>query len=88
MVAIADQEEMARDKMAGLLVSREDVDFVMRDLGATFRGLMENLADRLTPVVFPLTTLDDVHAAITDVAYELQQEMAENMKRREQESGQ
>lgn len=85
MAAVADQEEMARDKLAGALVSREDVDFVMRDFGATFRSLMENLADRLAPVVFPLTTLDETHAAINDIADELQQEMAETLKRRAEE---
>ena len=80
--AQADQEEMARDKMAGNLIAREDVDFVLRDFGATLSSLLENLADRLAPIVYPLTTLSETHTAIREMAEEIQQEMAETMQRR------
>ena len=80
--AQADQEEMARDKMAGNLIAREDVDFVLRDFGATLSSLLENLADRLAPIVYPLTTLSETHASIREMAEEIQQEMAETMQRR------
>lgn len=80
--AQADQEEMARDKMAGNLIAREDVDFVLRDFGATLSSLLENLADRLAPIVYPLTTLSETHTAIREMAEETQLEMAETMQRR------
>lgn len=66
----------------GELVSREDVDFVLNDFGATWRGLLDNLADRLAPTVYPLDSLEETHAAITEAAEELQEEMAATMKRR------
>lgn len=87
LAALADQEEMNRDKQAGNLIVREDVDFVLNDYGATLRGLLENLADRLAPVVYPLKTLDETHAAISEAAEALQQEMAELMRRRVEEMG-
>lgn len=87
LAALADQEEMNRDKQAGNLLAREDVDFVLNDYGATLRGLLENLADRLAPVVYPLKTLEETHAAISEAADALQQELAETMRRRVEEMG-
>lgn len=80
--AKAKLKEIELAKTRGDLVLREDVDFVLNDFGATWRGLLDNLADRLAPQVYPLTTLEETHAAITEAAEELQQEMAETMKRR------
>ncbi|CAH1387978.1 hypothetical protein [Candidatus Nitrotoga sp. M5] len=80
--AQADQEEMARDKMAGNLIAKEDVDFVLRDFGTTLSSHLENLADRLAPIVYPITTLNDTHTAIREMAQEIQLEMAETMQRR------
>lgn len=85
LAALADQEEMNRDKQAGALIAREDVDFVLNDFGATLRGLLENLADKLAPVVYPITTLEETHAAISESADTLLLEMAETMKRRAKE---
>lgn len=50
--AQADQEEMGRDKMAGNLIANENVDFMLRDFGTTLSSHLENLADRLAPVVY------------------------------------
>ena len=61
-----------------LLVGME----VLNDFGATWRGLLENLPDRLAPQVYPLTTLEETHTAIVEASEELQREMAETMKRR------
>jgi len=80
--ARAQQRELELAKMKGDLVSREDVDFVLTDFGAVWRGLLENLADRLAPQVYPLTTLEETHTAISEAAEELQREMAETMRRR------
>ncbi|MBE0454854.1 MAG: hypothetical protein IBX58_14380 [Roseovarius sp.] len=85
--AQADQEEMERDKMAGKLLAKEDVDYVLQDYGATLRSLLENLPDSLAPVVAPLTTLEETHAAISEAVEGLQQQMADTMKRRAEEMG-
>lgn len=87
LAALADQEEMNRDKQAGALIAREDVDFVLNDFGATLRGLLENLADKLAPVVYPLTTLEETHTAISEAADAVLLEMSETMKRRAKEMG-
>lgn len=82
LAALADQEEMNRDKQAGALIAREDVDFVLRDFGATLRSQLEGLADRLAPVVYPLTDLGSTHTAIAEAAEEVHQAIAEAMLRR------
>ena len=45
--AKADIAAMERDKLAGSLVARENVDFVLKDFGSTLRGLLESMPDRL-----------------------------------------
>jgi hypothetical protein len=85
---IARMRQMDRRKMEGELVDRADVDFVLNDYGATLRGLLERLADRLSPQVYPLKTLEETHAGITEAVEELQRELAETMKRRVEGMGQ
>lgn len=70
------------ERMIGELVDRADVDFVLADYGATVRGLLQRLADRLSPQVYPLKTLEETHAAIVEAVDELQRELDETMKRR------
>lgn len=74
------EKELA--ERTGALVPREDVDFVLNDYGATLRGLLENLADRLAPQVYPLSTLEETHAVLVEAMENVQREMAETMKRR------
>lgn len=85
---IARMRQMERRKLEGELVDRADVDFVLNDYGATLRGLLERLADRLSPQVYPLKTLEETHAAISEAADDLQRELAESMKRRVEGMGQ
>ena len=80
--ANADMREMEAAKLKGELVDRADVDFVLNDYGATVRGLLQRLADRLSPQVYPLKTLEETHAAIVEAVDELQRELDETMKRR------
>ena len=87
LAAIAEKEEMERDKMAGALLAREDVDFVLKDFGATLRALLETLPDRLAPRVYPLTTLDETHAVLREEAEDILREMAETMRRRREHLG-
>lgn len=70
------------EKNSGDLIPKADVDFVLNDYGATLRGMMENLADRLAPVVYPLTTLEETHAALEEAAAAILAEISEAMQRR------
>lgn len=70
------------EKNSGDLIPKADVDFVLSDYGATLRGMMENLADRLAPVVYPLTTLEETHAALEEAATSILAEISEAMRRR------
>lgn len=80
--AEAEIREMERDRMAGKLIDKEVVDFVINDYGATLRSLMENLAGRIAPVVYPLTTLEETHAAIDEAAEAVLEAMSDAMRRR------
>ena len=84
-IAKADREEMERDKEAGRLIEKETVDFVLNDFGATLRGQMETLADRLAPVIFPLQTLEETHAALDQAAEAVLLEIEATLKRRQAE---
>lgn len=64
--ALADQEEMNRDKMAGNLIAREDVDAAMRFLGAAVRSALDVFPDQVAPLVAPVTSLDEAHALLVD----------------------
>ena len=81
----ADMARMERETMAGNLIAREDVEFALDDFGATLRSLMENLADRLAPVVHPLQTIEETHAAINEAAVDVLQTMHEQLARRANE---
>lgn len=50
-IAEADQDEMGRDKMAGHFIAKQDVDFVLRDFDITVSRHLENVANRLAPIV-------------------------------------
>lgn len=80
--AEAEMREMERDKLAGRLVEKEEVDFVLRDYGATLRGLLEAFADRVAPLVLPFKTLDEVHAVLAEEAERVLVDLAESMKRK------
>ena len=81
----ADMARMERETMAGNLIAREDVEFALDDFGATLRSLMENLADRLAPVVHPLQSIEETHAALSESAQDVLQTMHEQLQRRSNE---
>lgn len=83
--AEAEIREMERDRTAGKLIDKEVVDFVLNDFGATLRSTMENFAGRMAPVVFPLTTLEETHAALDEAAERVLEEISDAMKRRTQQ---
>ena len=81
----AEMREMERDEMARKLIRIEILNFTLDDFGATLRSLMETLADRLAPVVFPLQSLEDTHAALNEAAENVLHEMFDKLKRRAEE---
>lgn len=81
--AAADREEMERDKLAGDLIAREDVDAAMRFIGATVRGLMDVLPDQIAPIVAPMTSLDETHAALTEATRDVLVRLGETIERQQ-----
>lgn len=80
----AEKARMEAETMAGNLLAKENVDFVLDDFGATLRSLMENFADRYAPVIHPLQTLDDVHRALDEAATDILQTVHDNLARHAQ----
>ena len=80
--AEAEIREMERDRTAGRLIDKEVVDFVLNDFGATLRSAMENFAGRIAPVVYPLTTLEETHAALEEAAESVLEAISDAMRRR------
>jgi phage terminase Nu1 subunit (DNA packaging protein) len=81
----ADMARMERETMAGNLIAREAVEFALDDFGATLRSLMENWPDRLAPVVQPLQSIEQTHAALAEAAQDVLQTMHEQLARRASE---
>lgn len=77
----AEIARMDRDIKAGNLIAREDVEFVLDDFGATLRSLMENFADRYAPIVHPLQTIEETHAALSEAAQDVLQTLHDLIKR-------
>lgn len=78
-------KRMERELKAGSLLPREAVEYALDDYGAELRGLLENLADRMAPIIHPLQTLEEVHAALTDMAQEVLQSMHDKLQQRAHE---
>lgn len=76
---------MDREERAGNLIAREDVEFALDDFGATLRSLMENFADRMAPVVHPLQSIEETHAALAEAAQDVLQTVHDQLQRRAQE---
>ena len=76
---------MDREERAGNLIAREDVEFALDDFGATLRSLMENWADRMAPVVHPLQSIEETHAALAEAAQDVLQTVHDKLLRRAQE---
>jgi transcriptional regulator with XRE-family HTH domain len=70
------------DRAAGALVERAKVDFVVSDIAATLRVLCENGPDRYAPVIHPLQTFEETHAALTDAFSDLLSELDAHIAKR------
>jgi ethanolamine utilization microcompartment shell protein EutS len=74
---------MELDKLAGSLVERAEVDYVLADFGLSLRGLLEGLPDRLSGALAAHRgDVNAIHKALDDTAHDLLTEMSELMKRK------
>jgi phage terminase Nu1 subunit (DNA packaging protein) len=81
--AKAETANLELDKLAGSLVERAEVDFVLADFGNTLRGQLESLPDRLAPAIAAHRgDVGAIHKTLEDTAHDLLTEMSETMKRR------
>ena len=80
--AKAEIAAMERDKMAGLLVLRSDVEFVLRDLGQALGRLLNNLPSQLAPVLAAHRgDVPSIHTSLQEAARDIQHEIASTMQR-------
>jgi phage terminase Nu1 subunit (DNA packaging protein) len=85
MKADAEQAQMDRDKKAADLVPRESAEFAIDDLGSTVRASLENVPDRWAPVLAPMTDLQEVRAALSEMVEAELASMSQRAARRAQE---
>lgn len=79
----AELAAMELDKLAGALVERAEVDFVIGDFGATLRGLLEGLPDRLAgEIAAHQGDVNAIHKSLEDAARELLLAVSAQMERR------
>lgn len=84
--AKAELAAMEVDRMAGLLLDRQEVDFVLSDLGNTLRIKLESAEDALTERVLPLKgDAAAIRQAVRETLREVLDDLSELMKRRMQE---
>ncbi len=83
--AKAAMAEMDRQKQAGQLIDREDVDYVLKDLGHTLRALMESLPDRLSSELAGYRgDVNAIHSALDNAGRELLEEISTHMARKKE----
>jgi len=81
--AKAERAIMEAEQMAGNLVKREDVEYVLRDFGTTLRGLVEQLPDRLSAELAGHGgDVHAIHVSLEEAARDLLDEIAQAMQRK------
>lgn len=84
--AKAELAAMEVDRQAGLLLDRQDVDFVLADLGNALRVKLENVEDALTERVLPLgNDAAAVRHVVRETLREVLEDISELMNRRMRE---
>ncbi len=84
--AKAELAAMERDRQAGLLVERSEVEFVMTDIGLTFRTALEAMPDRLAPLLAGYRgDVNAIHAGLEDAVHSVLSEIIDHMTRRAEE---
>lgn len=79
--ALAEQEEMTRDRMRGNLIPRESVELAMRIVGAAVRGLMEVMPNQVAPLVIPVSDLDAAHELLSERCRDVLARFGEEVER-------
>lgn len=80
--AKARKAALEAEQLAGNLVDRADVDYLMAQIGATARGLLEGLADRNAGEIAAAGgDLNAIHKKLDDLGRELAAELADAMGR-------
>lgn len=83
--AKAETANMELDKLAGALVERAEVDFVLADLANTLRAQLENLPGRLSgPLAALRSDANLIHTALDDALRDVLLDMAASMKQKTQ----
>lgn len=84
VIAQADKEEMERDRLAGDLIDREDVDAAMKFIGAAVRGLLDIFPDQVAPLVTPVSDLAEVQAILTEACRNVLEDFGAAVKRQQE----
>lgn len=85
VMALADQEEMERDRLAGSLIAREEADAAMKFVGAAIGSLLDVLPDQLAPVVAPAQSLDECREILAEACRNVRVRLGEEIERRKAE---
>lgn len=81
--AKAEMAALEVDKMAGTLVERSEVDFVLAEFGNTLRGLLEGMPDRLAGQISAHRgDTAKIHKDLEDAAFDLLSEISQLMQRK------
>lgn len=83
--ALARMAELRLAQTEGALLAREDVDYALDDLGAILRGLMENFADRVAPLVFKRPAIEETHSIIAEACNDVLLELSAALEHRAKE---
>jgi phage terminase Nu1 subunit (DNA packaging protein) len=81
--AKAEMAALEVDKMAGTLVERSEVDFVLAEFGNTLRGLLEGMPDRLAGQISAHRgDTAKIHKDLEDAAFDLLSEISQLIQRK------
>ena len=79
---------LQRQILEGEYAHVDIVRFALKDHSAQIMGLHENVADRLTPLIDPLRSYEEKHAAISEFMTDLQREIHDSSERSKRMLGQ
>ncbi|MGI9143682.1 MAG: hypothetical protein ACR2IJ_10890 [Fluviibacter sp.] len=81
--AKAEMAALEVDKMAGTLVERSEVDFVLAEFGSTLRALLEGMSDRLAgQLAAHRGDASKIHKDLDDAAFDVLSEISQLMQRK------
>jgi hypothetical protein len=75
-MAKAEIAEMERDAMRRKLVDSDEVRLYSADLGATFRGALEILPDRIAAELVPLTDVETIRSVLVEALEQVLHDLA------------